>query len=70
MACAIATGLRKEVVLNLWLEGITDYYSFAQFYLLVAALEPPKQFLFLRKTFGLMAEGKISLTVSLFRVSA
>ena len=63
MACAIATGLRKEVVLNLWLEGIADYYSFAQFYLLVAALEPPKQFLFLRKTFGLMAEGKISLTV-------
>lgn len=59
----IVRSRRKELALELWLADLTDFYSFADYYLHIAMLAPEAQFLFLRKTFGLMAAGKVALTV-------
>ena len=59
----IVQSRRKELALELWLTDLTDYYSFGDYYLHVAMLVPEVQFLFLRKTFGLIAAGKVALTV-------
>lgn len=54
--------LGSAILLNLWLAGRIDYYSFDDYCVLIFTLEPSEQLLFLRKTFKLIADGIVQLT--------
>jgi cold shock CspA family protein len=54
---------RSDLLLALWVGGHSDFFDFGRYYLLVATLPREQQFLFLRKVFGLMKAGAVSMTV-------
>lgn len=55
---------RQPLMLQLWLRGYSPYYDFARFRTLVFTLPAEQQFLFLRKTFKLIAEQQVKLTLA------
>lgn len=54
---------RNDLLLALWVGGHSEFFDFERCYLLVATLPREGQFLFLRKVFGLIKDGAISLTI-------
>jgi hypothetical protein len=54
---------RNDLLLALWVSGHSEFFDFGRYYLLVAMLPREQQFLFLRKVFGLMKAGAVSVTV-------
>ncbi|GAA4000933.1 hypothetical protein GCM10022408_10120 [Hymenobacter fastidiosus] len=55
---------RQPLMLLLWLEGLSTYYDFARFKTLVFTLPIEKQYQFLRKTFQLIDDQQVKLTLA------